>query len=332
MIRLDYFVWALLFLIFCGQVGAAESLFIRYDPGTDREAVRIIGVDDKAQEFLLIEKSFLSKRKASFDPNRSKYEIYVVVDAIQKKVLPFMTADVNEAISFGGAARVPDGYIIPVTREKKRIELYRYDRRKGSIQKFYDTLVPKQIANLNDIHATTNGYVTVSAKRDSMVVSFYPYDDSGGRILSLLPPGDAIVSINDIIKLNDVIYFSGVGQSDISGRYLWVASINLLKSEDVVLSYRVHVEAGRIMSAKFVRSYHGMPSIIISERQSSFSPPVVSIVQLGDNPVHVWEESTSDIQGDKDYFAAWVCGNKLLLAKKNKSKSKKTIVKVWNLA
>lgn len=325
MLRLNYVVWALLFLVFCEQAGAVEPLLMKYEPGTDKEIVKIVGVDDKAQELLLIEKSFLSKRKASFDPKRSDYEAYVVVDAIQKKVLPFITAHVDETVSFGGIARVSDGYIIPVVREKKRIELYQYNRQKGSIQRFGDKLVPKQIANLNDIYATTNGYITVSAKRNSMRVKFYPYNDGAGRVLSLLPPNDTIVSIADIIELNNTIYLVGIGQSGINSRYLWVASIDLLKSENIALSYRVSIADGRTMSAKFVRSHDDMLSVFLSERQSGFSPPVVSLVLLGDDkPVRIWEESASDIQGDKDYFVSWVCGNKLLIAKKSKSKSKKT--------
>lgn len=324
MTRFDGFVWMFLFFVFCEQVSANEPLFMKYEPGIDREIVRVVGVNDKYQELIVIEKSFLSRRKAAIDPKRSEYETYIVVDAAKNKTLPFLTANIDEAVSFGGVASVPDGYIIPVIREQRQIELYKYNRRKGKIHKFGGKVLPKQIDNLNTVHATTNGYVTVTAKRDSLVVKYYSYNDGTEQILSLLPSNDAVVSITDIVELNNVIHFVGTGLSDDRGRYLLVASVSSVKSGNATLAYRRSIDAGQLMSAKFVRSHQDTLSIILSERQSSFSPPVLRLIQLGDKPVQVWEEATSNTQGDKDYSVAWLCGNKFVTAKKRRSKSKQS--------
>ena len=323
-IRLIIMRTAVYFILFfsLASSGWAEQLIMGYEENIDQQIVAIFPVENSAKNNILITKIFLENRKSRFDPKRSKYIVYEIKDAAVGKAIPFLTIGIEEQHVIGKIAKVADGYLIPVIRGRKLIELYKYVSGKPEVQMVNLPTQSAQIDNLDKVFFLKDGFITVTLNKDNPALSFRKLNQSEPKELKLQNEAGKLRSIDDVTELNDRVYIVGtaIGNNDSDGRAVWVASFDKQFAQDSLKVLHLDVEHASTSLPKFISSSHSLPSVQVLSRKTTFSPQTLRVFRLDSKATVVWKFNFDKIEGDKTVAIIGICADKYLFSRKSKEK------------
>jgi hypothetical protein len=304
-------------ILTCCQSSAVESVLVQYEQDIDNEIVRVVGENKKTHALIVIAKKYLSHRKAAVNPKRSKYEEYEIIDTGSGHRSSLVTVPVNENLVVGRPAWVGDGYVIPVVRKSKFVEVYKYMPSTGLIEKM-DTNIDIKHRDVRSVYAVSQGFILVSPSGASLLPIYYSNKSKTQHVLPFVTNKDVILSVNDVIEQDDMVYITGVGTDRVNAGnvYVWIYSFRSENHEGKGKSF-VFEDKDESMLPMFIPSLHSTPSILLTQRVSVTKPPTINIINFDKKQKNVWNKSTSDLQGDKNFTVAGVCKTEFLILEKN---------------
>jgi len=297
----------------------AEPLVVGYEYDIDQEVVGVLSVDQR-NNTVFIHKKYLESRKSHYDPKRSKHIVYEVMDTALGKTIPLLKINSSVTHEIGRVAKVNDGYMIPVIRERKRIELYKYIPGKQTIQ---PVDLPGQATTQGSLHQTfalANGYITIVASRDTFNVTFNAYNNS---IQTQINPNvddiGKMLTVDDVTELNGRIYIVGssVGKISNSISNVWICSLESQFPKDVKNSTAcsiLEMDAASGTRSKFIESTHAIPSLQVLSRKIAFSPATVRIFRLETKPRTVWQRDLTFVEDGENLAIAGICKDEYIFA------------------
>lgn len=302
-----------------------KSIDVAWEKGTDLAVTQVIGIHPNNGHLLYIRKTYLSSFRNKRFPEKSQIEQYDIVEAQSGKVVPFLSANIDEKVTIGRSIWNGTTFIIPLIKSYKAIELHFYDPKSATMKKTMK--MPHKYNRVSGVYATTNGYVTTHSQYAYSYANFDSYKQGGTSIsLPVVPQSGHGRRILDITERDNRVYMVLTGKNKDYGAAVWLYSFNKNNVLETSSYERLSTFDATITNVKFIPSTTAIPSMWVGQQHDYNDPPKITIVRAGDTQTALWEKKMANWLEWTESSLFDFGGNNFLRSKRTRVTSEKKVV------
>lgn len=273
-----------------GAIGESlKPIDKKWENGTDYALIQVLGSHPISDSLLTIRKTYLSSRRIKRFPKKTQLEQYDIVDAQSGKVVPLLSANVDEKINIGTAIWNGTAFVIPLIKSYKDIELHFFDPELVVIKNIIK--MPDKHEYISGIHATTNGYITTYAEGAYVYADFNSYKPGTASFtLPIVPKGGNAYPILDITERDNRVYMALRGENTDYDSAVWLYSFDTTNPLETSHYEKLSEFYATITNVSFIPSMEDVPSMWIKEQRDYNDMPSITIVRAGDTQTPLWEK------------------------------------------